>query len=225
MDFGDPARLYFFFDYVSHNAYLAWHKAPAVARAHGLKLTPVPVVFGAMLSHFKQVGPGEIPVKSLWMRWNVLRKARLHGIPIAPPASHPFNPLLPLRVSCADLPDEQRFALIDRLYRATWAESRPVSEAATVREILAELKLPAEALMEQAQTAAIKLKLRQNTDEALARGVFGVPTFIARGELFWGFDDLPYLEAFLSGRDALPADRSAFAAWDAIRPSVERRRP
>jgi 2-hydroxychromene-2-carboxylate isomerase len=224
MDFGDPRRLYFFFDFVSHNAYLAWHKAPALARAHGLKLTPVPVVFGAMLSHYGQVGPGEIPVKSLWMRWNVLRKACQHGIPIAPPASHPFNPLLPLRVCCAELDEPAREALIDRLYRATWAESRPVAEAATVRAILAELKLPADALLEQAQTAAVKLKLRHNTDTALARGVFGVPSFIARGELFWGFDDLPWLDAFLAGRDVLPADRSAFAAWDAVRPSAERRR-
>src|SRR4051794_15124213 len=101
MAFADPSRLYFFLDYISHNAYLAWHQAPALARKHGLTLTPVPVLFGAMLSHFRQLGPAEIPPKSRWMLWNVLRKARQHGIPIAPPASHPFNPLTPLRVTCA----------------------------------------------------------------------------------------------------------------------------
>jgi len=55
--YADPTRLYFFFDYISHNAYLAWHRAPAIAARHGLKLTPVPVVFGALLSHYRQIGP------------------------------------------------------------------------------------------------------------------------------------------------------------------------
>jgi 2-hydroxychromene-2-carboxylate isomerase len=223
--FADPSRLYFFLDYISHNAYLAWHEAPALAAKHGLQLTPVPVLFGAMLSHYQQVGPAEMPAKSRWMLWNVLRKARRHGIPIAPPATHPFNPLVPLRVTCADLDDAQRLRLVDRLFRATWAESRPVAEPATVREMLAELGLPADALLAAAQTDPVKQRLRQNTDDALARGVFGVPTLLARGELFWGFDDLEYLDMFLSGRDPLPADRAEYRPWLAVRPSVERRRP
>ena len=106
--FADQKRLSFFFDYISHNAYLAWHKLPELARAHGLTLTPVPVLFGAMLSHHKQVGPAEVPAKSRWMLWNVLRKAKLHDIPIAPPASHPFNPLVPLRATCAVESGEQQ---------------------------------------------------------------------------------------------------------------------
>ena len=79
--FAEPGRLYFFFDYISHNAYLAWHKAPVIAARHGLTLTPVPVLFGAMLSHYRQIGPAELPAKSRWMLTNVLRKAKIHGIP------------------------------------------------------------------------------------------------------------------------------------------------
>lgn len=223
--FADPGRLYFFFDYISHNAYLAWHKAPAVAARHGLTLTPVPVLFGAMLSHYRQVGPAELPAKSSWMLRNVLRKARLHGIPIAPPASHPFNPLLALRVSCAIEDDADRARVVDRLFRATWAESRPVNEAEAVRALLLELGLPADALVTAAGAEAAKRRLRENTEHALALGLFGVPTFAARGELFWGFDDLEYLEMFLSGRDVLSADRGELAAWAQVRPSIERRRP
>ena len=52
-----------------------------------------------------------------------------------------------------------------------------------------------------------------------------MPTMAVRGELFWGFDDLEHLEMFLSGRDALPADRAGLAAWLQVRPSIERRRP
>jgi 2-hydroxychromene-2-carboxylate isomerase len=223
--FAEPGKLYFFFDYISHNAYLAWHKVPALAARHGLRLAPVPVLFGAMLSHYRQVGPAELPAKSRWMLWNVLRKARLHDIPIAPPASHPFNPLLPLRVSCALDDTAARTRLVDRLFRATWAESRAVNEPETLRALLRELGLDADALLAAAAGEPVKQRLRENTDGALAQGIFGVPTMAVNGELFWGFDDLEYLEMFLSGRDALGADRSAYAAWMNVRPSVERRRP
>ncbi|HXI66965.1 MAG TPA: hypothetical protein VNH41_03430, partial [Steroidobacteraceae bacterium] len=77
--FDDPRRLYFFLDYISHNAYLAWTRAPALAAKHGLTLTPVPVLFAGLLSHYKQIGPAEIPAKARWMVWNVLRKSREHG--------------------------------------------------------------------------------------------------------------------------------------------------
>lgn len=223
--FADPQRLYFFFDYISHNAYLAWHRMPAVARAFNLTLTPVPVLFGALLSHYKQMGPAEVPAKFRWMLWNVLRKATRHGIAMAPPASHPFNPLLPLRVTCAVEDEAQRLQLVDRLFRATWAQSRPVDQAETVRAILDEAGLAAAALLAAAQTDPVKQRLRDNTQQALDQGVFGVPTMMVRGELFWGFDDLEYLEMFLSGRDVLPADRAGLAPWLQIRPSVERRRP
>jgi 2-hydroxychromene-2-carboxylate isomerase len=223
--FTDPQRLYFFFDYISHNAWLAWHEAPALARRHGLTLTPVPVLFGAMLSHYKQVGPAEVPAKSRWMLRNVLRKAKLHRIPFAPPASHPFNPLVPLRVSCADLSEPQRVTLVDRLFRAVWAERRSIAEAATVRELLAELELDADRLLADAQTDPVKQRLRENTQAALDLGAFGVPTLLARGELFWGFDDLEYLEMFLGGSDALSPGAAELEPWLQVRPSIERRRP
>ncbi len=222
--FADPSRLYFFFDYISHNAYLAWHRAPELAARHKLTLTPVPVVFGALLSHYRQLGPAELPAKSLWMLRNVLRKALIHGIPLAPPASHPFNPLLPLRVTCA-VDEAQRTALVNRVFRATWAEGRAVSEPDTVRALLLEQGLPADALLAAAATDTVKQRLRENTEQALALGIFGVPTLRARGELFWGFDDLEYLDMFLSGRDVLSAERRELAGWMSVRPSVERRRP
>ena len=223
--FMSPDRLYFFFDYISHNAYLAWHKMPALARAHGLALTPVPVLFGAMLSHYRQVGPAELPAKSRWMLRNVLRKAKLHGIPIAPPHSHPFNPLVPLRVTCAEADEAQRLRLVDRVFRAAWVERRAIADPAVVGELLAELGLDAGRRLAEAQSDAVKQQLRDNTQAALEQGIFGVPTMAVRGELFWGFDDLEYLEMFLSGRDALSPDRVELEPWDAVRPSIERRRP
>ncbi len=216
--FADSGTLYFFFDYISHNAYLAWTQLPPLARKYGLTIEPVPVLFAGLLSHYKQVGPAEVPAKSRWMLWNVLRKAKALNIPLAPPHSHPFNPLAPLRATCCEMSGAERLILVDKLFRATWAESQPVSEAATVA------RLAGEAVVVESQTESVKTKLRANTDDALQAGVFGVPTMLVRGELFWGFDDLEYLEQFLDGRDPLSADRSTYQAWFQIKPSASRKR-
>jgi len=142
---------------------------------------------------------------------------------MAPPHSHPFNPLIPLRASCADLTDGQRVKLVDGLFRATWAEGRAVTGADVVGAVAAECGLDAPAILAQAQSDAVKARLHQHAEEALKIGVFGVPTMRVRGELFWGFDDLEYLGKFLEGRDPLPADRASLKAWFEIKPSAVRK--
>jgi 2-hydroxychromene-2-carboxylate isomerase len=225
--FTNPARLYFCFDFISHNAWLAWHQLPALARRVGLSVEPVPVLFAALLKEYGQVGPAELPAKSRWMLWNVLRKAKMHGIPIAPPHSHPFNPLLMLRVCAAELPQltrEARADLVTRFFRATWAERRPVHTVDTVHEVVTEAGLDADAVLAAAQAEPAKRQVRDNTDAALRAGVFGVPSVLVGGELFWGFDDLPFLEQYLQGGDPLGPDRTAYREWLAIKPSAERRK-
>ena len=214
--------LRFYFDYISHNAYLAWTQLPALAQKHGL--TIVPVLFAALLSHNKQVGPAEVPAKSRWMLWNVLRKAQRLNVPIAVPHSHPFNPLAPLRMSCCEMSAADRLKWVDRLFRATWAESATVSDATVVQALADDCGFDGAALAAQAQTDAVKARLRANTDDAIKAGVFGVPTMVVGGELFWGFDDLDNLDLFLQGRDSLPSDRSGYAPWFQIKPSAERKR-
>ena len=222
--YDNPRKLYFFFDFISHNAWLAWNQLPALAAKYDMTLEPVPVLFAALLQAHGQVGPAEVPAKSRWMLSNVLRKARLHGIALAPPASHPFNPLLALRLICCELPHAQRNDLIQRLFRATWAEGRAVHDADVLAQILTEATLDAELLLAEAQREPAKRTLRDNGEAAIKAGVFGVPTMIAGGELFWGFDDLQYLESFLQGADPLGSDRSIYDAWLHVRPSAQRKR-
>jgi 2-hydroxychromene-2-carboxylate isomerase len=222
--YDQPRHLYFFFDFISHNAWLAWHKLPALAAQHKLVLEPVPVLFAGLLKAHGQTGPAEIPAKARWMIWNVLRKARQDGIPLAPPHSHPFNPLLPLRAACCELPRAQRMDLIQRLFRAAWVEGREVSEAEVVAEVITESGLDAAQLMAQAQSEEVKARLRENTEAAIAAGVFGVPGMLTGGELFWGYDDLPHLDNFLRGTDPLGDDREAYAGWFKLRASAQRKR-
>lgn len=221
--FVDPTRLYFLFDFISHNAYLAWGRARQLASEHGLSFEPVPVVFGAMLSAHGQIGPAEVPPKSRWMLRDVLRKAAQLNLPIAPPYSHPFKSLSALRLACCTMPAQQRLQLIDTLWRATWAESRDVTDPEVLRERLTAAGFDADALLAEAASEAVKLQLRAQTDAALAAGAFGVPSVFVRGQLFWGYDDLGFLQAFLENRDPLSASTD-LSAWMQVRPSVQRRR-
>jgi len=221
--FQDPQRLYFLFDFISHNAYLAWHRAQQIAARHGLSFEPVPVVFGAMLSAHGQIGPAEVPPKSRWMLRDVLRKAATMNLPIAPPHSHPFKSLVPLRWACCTLDPATRLRLIEAVWAATWAQGREVSNPAVLREIAAEQALDADALEQEADSDAVKQRLRANTDAALAAGAFGVPTIFVRGQLFWGYDDLEAMSRFLEGRDPL-GDAPDFSAWSNVKPTVQRRR-
>jgi len=212
--------LSFYFDYISHNAYLAWTQMDALCSEHELKLEPVPVLFGAMLQANGQLGPAEIRDKSAWMLRDVLRKSKQHDIPIAPPASHPFNPLAALRATCTVMTAEQRSALVTALFEATWLHGRDVSDAGVIADVVTSIGLDSEQVASESNSAGVKTRLRQQTEEALAAGVFGVPTMILRGRLFWGFDDLDNLDAFAAGKDPLRDEE--LAPWLQVRPSIQR---
>ncbi len=193
----------FYFDYESPNAYLAWTQLPKLADRYGFSVDPVPILYSALLDANGQLGPGEQPTKGRWMTKNMLRKALLLGVPLNPPAFLPFNPLLALRVTLLPLEDAMRRALIGALFEAVWVRGLHVSDTAVVEAVANEIGLPGSALVAQAQAPEIKNQLRSQTQEAITKGVFGVPSMIVGEELFWGYDDFPYLELFLAGKDPL----------------------
>jgi 2-hydroxychromene-2-carboxylate isomerase len=217
------APIRFLFDYISHNAYLAWTQLPSLAARFGRELEIEPVLFAGLLNAHGQLGPAEVPPKARWMMLDVVRKARRLGVPIAPPHAHPFNPLLALRVTHAAAPGAERQRLVDALFRATWGESVDVSSPSEVARVASSAGLDGAALVAEAASDGAKRRLREATERALADGVFGVPSVLADGALFWGFDDLEHLELFLAGEDPLQdGDEARFTAYAA---SARRRRP
>lgn len=208
----------FLFDVISPYAYLAWKRVGALASACGRELVATPVLFAAMLDTWGQKGPAEIGPKRVYTFKHVVRLAARQGVPLQPPPHHPFNPLLALRVATAARGDA---AVIDALFDAVWASGVGVQDEATIADVLAARGLPAASLLAAATTPAIKDALRQATDAAIAQGVFGVPTVIVDGELFWGQDALDDVAAFVRGED--PAQAAA-ARWRALSPSATRPR-
>lgn len=216
-----PVR--FLFDYISHNAYLAWVRLGPLAERFGREVEPVPVLFAGLLNAHGQLGPAEVAPKARWMMLNVARKARRLGIPIAPPATHPFPPLLALRATWAAPAGGPRELLISALFRAAWGESQDMGDPKVIARAAARVGLDGDALVASAGSDAVKARLRDATDAAVREGVWGVPTYLVDGEVFWGYDDLEYLELFLDGRDPLqPGEAERFTKYQA---SARRRRP
>lgn len=214
----------FYFDYISSNAYLAWTQLFALAEKYGAEVEPVPVLFAGLLKAHGQLGPAEVPAKALWMARNNLRKAARLALPLNPPAFHPFNPLLALRVSSLPLDAATQRALVSALFSAVWVRALHVSEPAVVARVANEIGLAGDALVADAQQPEAKARVRRQTDDAIGRGVFGVPTMEVAGEAFWGYDDFGHLELCLAGND--PLDPSEWQKWFApIRPSAVRPRP
>ena len=180
------ANIDWYFDFVSPYSYIALHRLKELPGPVAYK----PVLFAGLLNHFGQKGPAEIPVKRQWTyRWCTWW-ARELGVPFRFPAAHPFNPLHHLRLALAC---ESRADAIERIFLSLWTTGADPSDAARFRDLCSELGVDAARLAD----APIKDRLRSNTEEAAQRGVFGVPSFVAAGEVFWGADSIEFLKAFL----------------------------
>ncbi|AGC47772.1 2-hydroxychromene-2-carboxylate isomerase [Myxococcus stipitatus DSM 14675] len=200
------APLRFCFDYLSPYAYLAWTRMPALAARHGRVLEPVPVLLAGVLNATGNIGPAEVPAKRGYIFKHTFRIAHELGVPFGPPPSHPFVPLLALRVTAAVDDLEARARLVSTLFAQVWGGGNGAETPEQVATALQAAGLDAPSLLAAAQRQDIKDRVRRNTDEAIAAGAFGVPTVIADGELFFGLDSLGHLELFLRGEDPLKSE-------------------
>lgn len=198
------SALRYYLDFISPYAYLGWPQARALAERCHVELRPVPVLFAAMLDAYGHKGPAEIEPKRLYTFKHVTRLAHDLGLPLRPPPAHPFNPLLALRVaSLPRLSHDEQLRTVDVLYALVWATGEGVTEPAVVARALEAAGLPGDAMVAEAGTPEAKERVRRQTEDAIARGVFGVPSMEVErtGEIFWGQDALPHVERHLDGDD------------------------
>ena len=188
-------QITFYLDFISPYAYLAFEKLPQALMGHSYSVTYKPVLFVALLKHHGQLGPAEIAGKREWTYRQVLWLAQREGIALQLPATHPFNPLALLRLATAcDAQGEPNRYVCEAVFSHVWHGGAEASDAMRLQALTKHLA-PARAV----DSDGVKAQLKANTDEAIARGVFGVPTFAVDDKLFWGFDALPMLAAYLSG--------------------------
>jgi 2-hydroxychromene-2-carboxylate isomerase len=168
-----------YFDFVSPFSYLQCERL----QPHAASMRPHPVLFAAILDANGQKGPAEIAAKRVFSYRFVVWRAKSLGIPLRFPHAHPFNPIALLRLAIAC---DCRLAAITEIFRFVWRDGRLPDLPIEWAELADRLGI-ADAERRVAE-ADVKAALRQETDAAIARGVFGVPTIAVGNELFWGVD-------------------------------------
>jgi 2-hydroxychromene-2-carboxylate isomerase len=168
-----------YFDFVSPFSYLQCERL----QSHADSIRPHPVVLAAILDANGQKGPAEIAAKRRFTYRFVVWQAKALGVPLRFPHAHPFNPLPLLRLAIAC---DSRLDAIAQIFRFVWRDGRlpdlPIERA----ELAHRLGVPDAAA--RIADPGVKTALRRETDDAIARGVFGVPTLAIGSELFWGAD-------------------------------------
>ncbi|RZL92333.1 MAG: 2-hydroxychromene-2-carboxylate isomerase [Variovorax sp.] len=181
----------FYLDFISPYAYLAFERLPEALEGVSYSVRYKPLLLGALLKHHGQLGPAEVPPKREWTYRHVQWLGHANGIPIEMPATHPYNPLPHLRLSLATSTDgciSRQVA--ETIFRDVWRGGGEAGDASRLAALSARLTLQSDP-----GSDAVKAQLKANTDEAVARGVFGVPAFAVDDRLIWGFDGLPMLRA------------------------------
>ncbi len=179
-----------YFDFVSPFAYLqfeAFDRFPA-----DLDITLKPVLFAGLLGHWEHKGPAEIPAKRRQTYRYCHWLAGKRGIPFKTPPRHPFNPLAVLRLAVALGATPKT---VGTIFRHIWGAGHDGQDPESLAALAASLGV--EDMAARVREPAVKQQLRANTDEAIARGVFGVPSFAIDEEIFWGEDATGMMLDFL----------------------------
>ena len=201
-----------YFDVISPFAYMQSHRLSCLPKNVDLVLKPV--LFAGLLNHWGQLGPAEITSKKTFTFQYSVWKARKMGLELNLPSRHPFNPLRALRlaVSTNDL------ASIQTIFKAIWVDGHLPDDEHGWAGIQAALGIEdGESRIDQ---RAVKTSLISNGEEAIASKVFGVPTIVTKGELFWGDDSFEMFLDYLCNPVMMVTEEMKRAAY--LVPNSER---
>lgn len=190
----------FFFDVGSPTTYLAWTQLPALCAAAGAALVYRPMLLGGVFQATGNASPATVPAKGRYMDVDMARHARRYGVPLASNPFFPINTLTLMRgATGAQLRAPERFeAFLHGVFRAMWIEPQNLNDPQIAAEALAAAGFDPAEVMGWAGDAEVKAALRANTEEAVARGVFGAPTMFVGTEMFFGQDRLDFVRESLS---------------------------
>ncbi|MCK7593190.1 2-hydroxychromene-2-carboxylate isomerase [Pseudomarimonas salicorniae] len=205
--------LRWYFDPISPFAWLQWPRIAALAAERPVQLRPI--LFAALLDHHGHKGPAEIPAKRRFTYRYVSWRAARDGRPLRFPPAHPFNPLPALRliVAAGSTPPA-----VDAVLRFVWESGQAADSVEAIAPLAA--RLGVEDTAAALSAAEVKQGLLAHGEEARELGVFGVPTLLVDGELFWGEDATDMALEWL--RDPAAA-RQRYAATDTLPEAVQRR--
>lgn len=178
----------FFFDIASPYSYLASTQVDALAASTGVPVRWRPFLLGGVFKATANQPPAATRARAPWLLRDLQLWAEEYQVPFTFPAFFPVNSLVPMRALCA-LPESEIAPTAKGLFKAHWADSRDPSDLAVLTELVGE------SLIASAASQPAKDLLRANSEEAVARGAFGAPTFFVGVDMFFGNDRLHFVEA------------------------------
>jgi 2-hydroxychromene-2-carboxylate isomerase len=190
----------FYFDVGSPAAWLAWNELPKIAQQARSDIEYRPMLLGGVFQATGNRSPMEVPAKGQYMVDDLQRFARRYGVPFRHNPFFPINTLVLMRMVLGlqlREGEERMIAFTDSVFRAIWVDAKNMGDPAVVTEVIRQAGFDPERLLALANDPAIKDDLKVATQEAVARGVFGAPTFFVGGEMFWGQDRLDFVKEAL----------------------------
>jgi len=189
----------FYFDFGSPYSYLAYKALPGIAAAHGAQIVWRPMLLGGVFKATGNHSPVEIPAKGKWMQQDMQRWAARYGAVFRNNPHFPINTLVLMRGAAGMQMRGQDFdKYVEAIFRAMWENPRNLGEPQELAAVLRQAGFDADAFLALVNDPAVKEQLKKNTEEAVARGVFGAPTFFVGEEMFWGQDRLDFVAAALT---------------------------
>ena len=195
----------FHFDFGSPNAYLAHKVVPEIKARTGTTFTYVPVLLGGIFKATNNVSPmianQGIQNKGEYQMLEMRRFIEKHGLDKFRMNEHfPVNTLQIMRGAIAAEMDGKLAPYIEVVMAAMWEQSKKMDEPEIIRAVLDEAGLDGAAMLERIQEPDVKAKLVANTEDSVARGSFGIPTFFVDGDIYFGKDRLRDVEEAITGR-------------------------
>ena len=189
----------FYYDYGSPTTYLAWTQLPALAERTGAEIVRKPMLLGGVFKATDNRSPVMVEAKGKWLFRDLERWAERYGVPYQMNPHFIVNTLPIMRGAMVAQRDGFLPAYDAAMFKAMWVTGRYLDEPAAIAAVLTEAGFDADAIFAAVQEPAIKQALIDATEEAVARGVFGAPSFFVDGELFFGQDRLIFVEEALAG--------------------------
>lgn len=189
----------FFFDFGSPAAYLAWTQMPRLAAETGAEVVYRPFLLGGVFQATANKSPMEVPAKGAYMVDDLQRFASRYGVPFQHNPHFPINTLTLMRGALGlQMRDPAKLLPYgDAVYRAIWVDQKNMNDPATVGGVLHAAGFDPQQLLALTADPEVKERLKTVTQEAVARGAFGAPTFFVGDTLYWGQDRLDFVKEAL----------------------------
>lgn len=183
-----------YFDVGSPASYLAWTQLPGLAARTGAEIRWKPMLLGGVFKATGNSSPAVIPAKSRYSRMDMARFARRYGVPLNFNPHFPVNTLYLMRGAIAYLDTAEFTSYLTAIFEAMWVGEQNLGDSAVLAEVLGRAGFDPHQVLARCEDPAVKHRLKEITEEAVERGVFGAPTFFVGSEMYFGQDRLDQVE-------------------------------